>query len=235
MPDLPPHLAQLEDELATIGPDVMQVEELDGFIAAMLVCPEMIKPGEWLPAVWDGDADEPAPFDDLDHANGVFALIMQHYNEVATTLADHPERYRPLMPGIGTGDVVWEMWIDGFGAAMDMWPEHWQLLQDADDATRAAFGSLIQLVDISAMMVDIDEAERETLDATAADKVAGWMVTLNAWRIAHDPSPRVIEWGPPTPQARPARKQRKIGRNEPCPCGSGKKYKRCCGANEANS
>lgn len=26
-------------------------------------------------------------------------------------------------------------------------------------------------------------------------------------------------------------KERKIGRNEPCPCGSGKKYKRCCGAN----
>jgi uncharacterized protein len=23
---------------------------------------------------------------------------------------------------------------------------------------------------------------------------------------------------------------RKVGRNEPCPCGSGKKYKRCCGA-----
>jgi preprotein translocase subunit SecA len=23
--------------------------------------------------------------------------------------------------------------------------------------------------------------------------------------------------------------QRKIGRNEPCPCGSGKKYKKCCG------
>ncbi|MDR1913867.1 MAG: SEC-C domain-containing protein [Clostridiales bacterium] len=25
------------------------------------------------------------------------------------------------------------------------------------------------------------------------------------------------------------RKQRKIGRNDPCPCGSGKKYKKCCG------
>jgi uncharacterized protein YecA (UPF0149 family) len=23
----------------------------------------------------------------------------------------------------------------------------------------------------------------------------------------------------------------RIGRNEPCPCGSGKKYKRCCGLN----
>lgn len=25
------------------------------------------------------------------------------------------------------------------------------------------------------------------------------------------------------------RKERKVGRNEPCPCGSGKKYKKCCG------
>lgn len=26
-------------------------------------------------------------------------------------------------------------------------------------------------------------------------------------------------------------KDKKIGRNDPCPCGSGKKYKKCCGAN----
>jgi preprotein translocase subunit SecA len=27
------------------------------------------------------------------------------------------------------------------------------------------------------------------------------------------------------------REARKVGRNEPCPCGSGKKYKKCCGRN----
>ena len=26
-------------------------------------------------------------------------------------------------------------------------------------------------------------------------------------------------------------KPAKVGRNDPCPCGSGKKYKKCCGAN----
>jgi uncharacterized protein YecA (UPF0149 family) len=26
------------------------------------------------------------------------------------------------------------------------------------------------------------------------------------------------------------RKGKKVGRNDPCPCGSGKKYKKCCGA-----
>ena len=28
------------------------------------------------------------------------------------------------------------------------------------------------------------------------------------------------------------KKEQKVGRNDPCPCGSGKKYKRCCGADE---
>ena len=34
------------------------------------------------------------------------------------------------------------------------------------------------------------------------------------------------------PKATPARARRQVGRNDPCPCGSGKKYKKCCGANE---
>jgi len=31
---------------------------------------------------------------------------------------------------------------------------------------------------------------------------------------------------------KPVRKEKKPGRNDPCPCGSGKKYKKCCGAND---
>jgi SWIM/SEC-C metal-binding protein len=31
---------------------------------------------------------------------------------------------------------------------------------------------------------------------------------------------------PPTPLRNPV----KVGRNDPCPCGSGRKYKKCCGA-----
>lgn len=35
--------------------------------------------------------------------------------------------------------------------------------------------------------------------------------------------------GMPEMKARPVRVEDKIGRNDPCPCGSGKKYKKCCG------
>ncbi|WP_407929235.1 SEC-C metal-binding domain-containing protein [Clostridium hydrogenum] len=30
----------------------------------------------------------------------------------------------------------------------------------------------------------------------------------------------------------PVRNENKVGRNDPCPCGSGKKYKNCCGGNK---
>ena len=32
---------------------------------------------------------------------------------------------------------------------------------------------------------------------------------------------------------KPIKKGEKVGRNDPCPCGSGKKYKKCCGASIA--
>ncbi len=44
------------------------------------------------------------------------------------------------------------------------------------------------------------------------------------------PKPRVVSYGAPEKAARPAptRVAVKVGRNDPCPCGSGKKYKKCC-------
>jgi preprotein translocase subunit SecA len=40
----------------------------------------------------------------------------------------------------------------------------------------------------------------------------------------------IMSRGEDTPASRTVRREeKKIGRNDPCPCGSGKKYKRCCG------
>jgi len=44
-------------------------------------------------------------------------------------------------------------------------------------------------------------------------------------------APRAQRKAPPRKAAPAKRAQPKIGRNEPCPCGSGKKFKNCCGTN----
>ncbi len=44
--------------------------------------------------------------------------------------------------------------------------------------------------------------------------------------------PTVASHGDGSESKKPVRRGEKIGRNDPCPCGSGKKYKKCCGINE---
>jgi preprotein translocase subunit SecA len=44
------------------------------------------------------------------------------------------------------------------------------------------------------------------------------------------PKPKVVSYGAPAKKAEQpgAAKKIKVGRNDPCPCGSGQKYKKCC-------
>src|SRR5436309_7334125 len=86
MSGLSRRLKQLDEELLALGEATMLLEELDGFIAGLLVCPDLIKPGEWLPIIWNRDsADQQPAFDNLDHVNRVLGLVMEHYNSVART------------------------------------------------------------------------------------------------------------------------------------------------------
>jgi hypothetical protein len=83
---------QLDEELLALGEETMLLEELDGFIAGLLVCPDLIKPGEWLPIIWNRDsADQQLAFDNLDHVNRVLGLVVEHYNSVARTLMERPD------------------------------------------------------------------------------------------------------------------------------------------------
>ena len=50
-------------------------------------------------------------------------------------------------------------------------------------------------------------------------------------RVSREPRAMQLSHGEAEQQATVRREGKKIGRNEPCPCGSGKKYKKCCGRN----
>ena len=97
--------------------------DADGFVAGLLVCPELIKPSEWLPVVWGSEeGDEPA-FDSLDHLNRVLGLVMEHYNDVARTLIERPHSYGPLFAvDKRHNEVLWETWIAGSEKAAKLRP-----------------------------------------------------------------------------------------------------------------
>jgi hypothetical protein len=69
---------------------------------------------------------------------------------------------------------------------------------------------------------------RRLVDDTVAEM--GWWACFREDRVKN--TVRTAPASKPNPAASPQIKRStpKTGRNEPCPCGSGKKYKKCCGA-----
>jgi uncharacterized protein len=139
---------------------------------------------------------------------------------------ERPTCYSPLFAvDKRNGDVLWELWIEGFEKVIKLRPAAWQRLLHTDVET--AMRGMLTLVDVARGDHPIDDA----VTAMAPDSIARWIVALNAWRIANYHPMQSAEL---TPQPSFA-SARKIGRNDPCPCGSEKKYKKCCGLNQAQS
>jgi preprotein translocase subunit SecA len=83
----------------------------------------------------------------------------------------------------------------------------------------------------------MDRIQTDTLERLfRVQAVKGEMPDPTAAPLAPQPQPRptprmTLNRGdqPVTPQAPAHRTEDKVGRNDPCPCGSGKKYKKCHG------
>ena len=73
--------------------------------------------------------------------------------------------------------------------------------------------------------------DKELLYRNMVDARADWLYNLPAWDKIFTPE-RKKELYMEARKAGTIVKPKKIGRNDPCPCGSGKKYKYCCGRNK---
>ena len=72
---------------------------------------------------------------------------------------------------------------------------------------------------------------KELLYKNMVDAKAEWLYTLPQWDDLLDAETRKKLYKEQKLSTTIVNTQPKIGRNDPCPCGSGKKYKKCCGAN----
>jgi uncharacterized protein len=225
MSGLPHRLKLLEKHLAALdGDEPMLLTELDGFLAGILVCPDLIMPGEWLPMVWGAENKDAAPlFENNKQVEQLVGLIMERYNAVAVDLQRGPGHYAPLFDVDPRHDeILWEIWIDGFDTALQLRPGAWARLRGGDEGVRSALADLVTLVQIGRGESTLPKEQVDDLTAKAPDLIPHYIETLNAWRISQQVAGQVRAEGP---------NFGKVGRNEPCPCGSGKKYKRCCGLN----
>ncbi len=241
-------LEALCDRLAGFD-ERISLEWLDGCIAALIAGPRAITPAEWLPALL-GDAWE-RTFADPADVEQAMATLLARWNVLASqldaqALFDEPDALRllPLLADfsddardglLAEGKIdaaqavdfprTGEIWAVGVLEAIDTFGDDWTP-PDVDDDDRAWFDASLRSIvaltirDEAELVADLRKRyPGQTLDRDAlVDEACYALQDLRCFWVDHAPrhAPRRVV---PTP-----------GRNDPCPCGSGKKYKKCHGA-----
>ena len=214
-------IAFLTDLLDRIGEerDAMTVVELDGFVAGLVLCPEWIGPAEWLPLVWGGERAS----EDVEESVDATLAVADHYRRVAEALAGDPQAYRAIL-GFepNRGELLWEPWVWGFRQAKGLRSEAWlQVSATGDGEAMAALALIETMHGIGEGVSELAEEAIEEIRRSAHDLIPDCVRTLGAWA-----SSRAFggELGM-------AAARRGAAGGEPCPCGSGRAYERCCGSN----
>lgn len=140
-------------------------------------------------------------------------------------IAALPEAERAEALAGGEPQAFAQAWAAGFLDAVDFWAEDWAPPRDKEIAAqmRDALACMAELLreDRATPSVNLYDEEGEPSVSEARVQAFGeaiWAV-YDLFDIARSLGPRVA----------PAHST-KVGRNDPCPCGSGRKYKKCCGA-----
>ncbi|HEX6705131.1 MAG TPA: UPF0149 family protein [Albitalea sp.] len=227
--------AELDDLLAATPEPLEPCDAvmLDGFLCGVLVQPVLLEPETWLPHVFDFEG-QPLP-DTADAAwlERTRTLILRRHAALNRAMAedgwfdplilefDDEAEAPEALAGVSPVSQAVMPWVAGFQHATLCFPD---LAEMPDDAVMAALARLFRH-----LPAETDE-EREvvaTLDreqplASLDEAIEDLVVAVaDLSDLTRDLRYKVDTVKRDTP---------KVGRNEPCPCGSGKKYKHCHGA-----
>jgi uncharacterized protein len=200
--------------------------ELEGFLTGVLVAPSPIDPSRWIAGLWS--KDDPV-FDDEQKFTAAFESVMDRYNTLSDEIEASLERlqtehecdWRPaFQPAHGKpSQAAIRQWAKGFWTAASLDPAGWSTYID-DKRARIILTPLMGFAPFSRDEIFDPADDIEDLLDEAADHIPRSILLLRMIAQMRAELPSRRNNAPSRP---------KIGRNDPCLCGSGRKYKRCCG------
>lgn len=210
----------------------LQYHELQGFLFAVLSAPDFVMPSEWIPAIFgDGEAE----FADLNEARLIQGELMALYNSINANItgreASLPDdcRFSEDILANFDEDAPLSLWSRGFRIGYEWLEDSWApyLTGELDEE---AGPPLLILTFFSSRALAEDycvELGRDSLEEVATSMRELFPQAM----FEHVTLGRCIQQVLMEREQQTPAMRVKTGRNDPCPCGSGRKYKKCCGAN----
>jgi uncharacterized protein len=201
-------------------------EEVDGFFAALICSPEIAKPNEYLAQIWGEMTDDEA-FASEQEFQEFLSLLMRHWNSIGRKL-EEDDVFTPLLFEDEAGTAHANDWARAFMRGTHLHHECWkELIADEKHG-----GPLVPILAL-AYERDLDPEMRpynDRINPELRDKlILGISGAVPAIYRYFAPLRRRMVAGRGAEGTAYRQAQQKIGRNDPCRCGSSKKYKHCCG------
>jgi uncharacterized protein len=211
--------SELEQLEALLDSDIfrgeaMLLDEMQGLFFAVASSPDLIAPSQWMP---EALGETPA-FEDADQAQQVLELVMRFYNQSVAAAAT--DSFDLILYRTETEEVDYAAWCGGYLTGVDLAETDWYDAGDPDEVGELLFPLLV-LADAlpEEEKRAIKPAEWRRLVQSCEETLADTLVRIHDyWAVVRAP-PQTVRRDAP-----------KTGRNDPCPCGSGRKFKQCCGA-----
>ena len=214
--------------------DTLSYHQVQGFLFTVAAAPEFVPPSEWLPIIFA--AQDPG-YGSQEEANQILGELMTLYNDInRTVLEEQPslpadcavypnvlDNLEPSAPLSG--------WCRGFLVGHEWLEELWdvEMPDDMDEEVGAMLMTLSFFasrglaesfhLEVAKQSGSLESFASELLtllpDAIREYAYIGRTILAEAFAAASGQEPRRVT---------------KVGRNDPCPCQSGKKFKKCCGA-----
>ncbi|MGE5471398.1 MAG: UPF0149 family protein [Bacteroidota bacterium] len=202
--------------------DAMRLDEVQAILCAIVSGPLPVEPSVWLPEVLGQNMDAGNP-----QVSETIELLMRLNNDIAAALlAD--ETVSPILYPLDESctDYDYAAWADSYVFGAGMAGDWYELAgKHADDLSEL----LEPMFMLNGMLKeDVEKSgERWFAPAEEARLVAEIQENL----------PVIVQtlynfWRNKRAGGTVRREEPKSGRNDPCPCGSGRKFKQCCGSPE---
>ena len=206
----------------------LSLEGVDGLFCALIASPALVMPHEYLPVILGGTLEAGGLLGDLAGVQEMMGLLMRFWNAIAHDF-EHEGAHLAYIEEPGIDGITGRAWARGYMRGTKLAPGGWSRIFHDDSEGH------VLTIPIAAGEGD-PAWPKEPLTAEKSDELLRNMLAGAARAYRYFKEDRLAYAQAAGRRATPEPYERaapKVGRNDPCPCGSGKKYKRCCGAPES--